>query len=73
MAIIKKKTRKAITKQVKKIVKKHGPEIAMGLVTNLVTGITAAALSDSGDEAKPKKKKRSNGDGDKSKAKTAKK
>lgn len=63
MAIIKKKTRRVITKQIKKLIRKHGPEIAAGLVSNIVTGITAATLADDGDDkksdGKSKKKKKS--------------
>lgn len=75
MAIIRKKTRKAITKQVTKLMKKHGPEIAMGLVSNLLTGFTAAAMATPDDDKSEKKKKKSdNGDSNsKSKKKRSKK
>lgn len=43
MAVIKKKTRKRLSKQLKKIVKKHGAEMTLALVTGIVT----AAAGDS--------------------------
>jgi thiamine phosphate synthase YjbQ (UPF0047 family) len=74
MALIKKKTRKAITKQVKKLVRKHGPEIATGLVTSIVSGIAAAATAKPEDDDTPKKsRKRDEGDEEKPKKKKAKK
>ena len=57
MALIKKKTKKAITKQVMKLVKKHGPEIALGAATALVGSVVAAAAS--AKETKDAKKKSS--------------
>lgn len=73
MAIIKKKTRKAISKQVTRLVKKHGPEIAAGLVTSLVTGITAATIArDDDKKSKKKKKKKPEDEDEKPKRKTAK-
>ncbi|HEY0321047.1 MAG TPA: hypothetical protein VGC66_08855 [Pyrinomonadaceae bacterium] len=73
MALIKKKTRKAISKQVTKLVRKHGPEIAAGLVTSLVTGITAATITNGeGKKSKKKKKKKPADEEEKPKKKTAK-
>lgn len=37
MAVIKKKTRKRLSKQLNKIVKKHGAESALALVTGIVS------------------------------------
>lgn len=54
MAIIKKKAKKAITRQVRKLVKKHGPEIALGAATALVGSVVAAVGG--GQETKGKKK-----------------
>ncbi len=51
MAIIRRKTKKRIGKQLKKIVKKHGPEAALGAATALVTNIISKATD------KPAKKK----------------
>jgi hypothetical protein len=58
MAILKRKTKKAISKQVRKMVKKHGPEVAMGVISTLVTGVIAAATDDSEESGKSKKKKK---------------
>ena len=58
MAILKRKTKKAITKQVRKMVKKHGPEVAMGVISSLVTGVIAAATEVSNGSGKSKKKKK---------------
>ena len=54
MPVIKRKTRKAITKQVKKLISKHGPEVALGLATNLVGSVVEAATGKT--ESKSKKK-----------------
>lgn len=51
MAIIRRKTKKRIGKQLKKIVKKHGPEAALDAATALVTTIINEATD------KPAKKK----------------
>ena len=40
MKLVKRKTRKAISKSVNKVIKKHGPEVAAGL-----TGSIASALA----------------------------
>jgi hypothetical protein len=58
MALIKRKTKKKITKQLKKLVKKHGPEIATGLVSTIVAGLTAANLPESDGSEKSKKRKK---------------
>jgi hypothetical protein len=64
MPVIKRKTKKAITKQVRKIVKKHGPEIALGLASALVSSVVTKATA-SGDGKKKKRagkgKKKSEG------------
>lgn len=54
MPVIKRKTRKAITKQVKKLVNKHGPEVALGLATSLVGSVVEAFGVEK--QAKSKKK-----------------
>jgi hypothetical protein len=43
MAIIRKKTKKKIAKQLKKMVSKHGPEIVMGIATAAATSAIHAA------------------------------
>jgi len=51
MAVMKKSTRKKLSKQLNKLIKRHGPEMALALVT----GIVGALASDRA--AKPAKKK----------------
>ncbi|HEY9282229.1 MAG TPA: hypothetical protein VIP46_02135 [Pyrinomonadaceae bacterium] len=47
MTIIKRKTKKRIGKQLRKLVKRHGSEAALGAATALVTAvITKAAVGD---------------------------
>ena len=64
MPVIKRKTQKAIAKQVKKLVNKHGPEVALGLATELgsvvesVTGKSQAKSKKKGADGKKKKKAR---------------
>jgi hypothetical protein len=41
MALVKRKTRKAIRKQLTKVIEKHGPEIATGIATGLMSSIVA--------------------------------
>ena len=55
MAVIKRKTKKAITKQINKLVKQHGAEIAMGLATGLISTVIGATTADP--DAKSKKPK----------------
>jgi hypothetical protein len=55
MAPIKKKTRKRLGKQMRKLVKKHGQEAVTGLVTTAVSAATAKLAIDSNDQ--PKKRK----------------
>ncbi|WP_157780870.1 hypothetical protein [Hymenobacter sedentarius] len=54
MALIKPKTRKAILKEVKRLIIKHGTEVAVGLLSGLITKIFADAVEETD---KPKKKK----------------
>ena len=56
MRLIKKKTRKRISKQVRKLVKKHGEEVVAGLVTTAVSA-AAAKFAHTADE-QPKKHKK---------------
>ena len=41
MALVKGKTRKKLAKQLRKLVKKHGAEVALALVTGIVTSLSA--------------------------------
>jgi hypothetical protein len=54
MALIKSKTRKAILKEVRRLIIKHGTEVAIGLISGLITKIFADAM---GKVDKAKKKK----------------
>jgi hypothetical protein len=54
MPVIKRKTRKAIAKQVNKLVNKHGAEVALGLATDFVGSVIEAATGKA--QAKSKKK-----------------
>jgi len=45
MALVSKKTRKAIRKSVRKALKKHGPEIAAGLVTAMASTLATLATT----------------------------
>jgi len=40
MAVIKRKTRKKLSKQLKKVVKKHGTEVTLSLVSGIVSGLS---------------------------------
>jgi hypothetical protein len=42
MAVIKKKTRKKLSKQLNKLIKRHGPETTLAFVTGIVSAATAA-------------------------------
>lgn len=57
MTIIRRKTKKRIGKQLKKIVKKHGPEVALGAATALVTNIISKATDKPAKKDKDKKDK----------------
>ena len=41
MAVIKKKARRKLSKQLAKLVKKHGPEMALALVSGIVSALAA--------------------------------
>ena len=56
MAMLKKKTRKAIRKEINKAIKKHGPRVARHLATSLVAGL-ATYIGAEGDEGAKKLKK----------------
>jgi len=73
MAFIKRKTKKAISKQVNKLIRKHGTEIAVGLVSNLVTGIASASIAKEDDGEAPKRKRAKDKESTDKKKKTKKK
>jgi hypothetical protein len=56
MAIVNKKTRKAIRKAVKKVMKKHGPKLAAGLAGSLASALATLAST----EAPGTKRRQSN-------------
>jgi len=58
MAIIKRKTQKSIGKQLRKTVKKHGPEATLGAATALVTTIINKATDKAAKKAKGKTDKK---------------
>jgi hypothetical protein len=62
MALIKKKTRKRLAKQVRKLVKKHGQEVVTGLVATAVSA-AAAKLATASDDHPKKGKLRKKGKG----------
>lgn len=69
MAIIRRKTRKKIGKQVRKLVKDHGPEVALGAATALVTTIINKATGKPAKKGKGQKDERAK---ESSKAKSSK-
>jgi hypothetical protein len=50
MALIKKKTRKRLTKQIRKLVKKHGQDAVATLVTTALSAATAKVAKDGEDK-----------------------
>jgi hypothetical protein len=56
MAVIKKKTRKPIAKQMRKLVERHGEEVVTGLVSAAVSAAAAIFATDTSE--KPKKRKK---------------
>lgn len=56
MAMLKKKTRKAVRKGINKAIKKHGPRVARHLATSLVAGL-ATYIGAEGEEGAKKLKK----------------
>ena len=60
MVLLHHKTRKAIWKELKKLVIKHGLQVAVGLLTGLITSYFAEdARDEEGETKKHKKKKKS--------------
>jgi hypothetical protein len=54
MKLLKRKTRKAIKKQFKKAINKHGPEIAAGLIGGLASTLMTLANTDEDGSGKTK-------------------
>ena len=57
MKIIKNKTKKKIGKQLRKLVKQHGAEVALGAATALVTAVINKATGEDGGKGGRKEKK----------------
>lgn len=57
MAVMNKKTRKAIRKTVKKLINKHGPTVVAHLGTALASGLAAYATAEPDDKRKKQVKK----------------
>lgn len=57
MAVLKKKARKRLTKQVRKLVKRHGPEAATAFVTGVIAAVSKKASEDVIRMQKNKKRK----------------
>ena len=54
MALIKRKTRRKLSKQLNKLVKKHGPEMALALVSGIVSSLAAGGRDKADKKAKAK-------------------
>jgi len=52
MALIKRKTRKKVSKQLNKLVKRHGAEMALALVTGIISNIATDSTAPSGRKRK---------------------
>ncbi len=68
MALIKKKTRKRVAKQMRKLVKKHGEAVVTGFVTTAVSAAAARLATTADDKVKTD---RTNKKGKKQKAASA--
>jgi hypothetical protein len=55
MAIVKRKTRKKISKQLTKLVKKHGNEAALAFVTGILSNLTTDSAKKAGKAEKKEK------------------
>jgi hypothetical protein len=58
MALIKRKTRKKLSKQLNKLVKRHGAEMALALVTGIVSNLATDAAEKTSKREKSAKKKK---------------
>ena len=59
MALIKRKTRKKLSKELNKLVKRHGAEMALALVTGIISSLAADAAEKTSKREKSAKKKKS--------------
>jgi hypothetical protein len=58
MALIKRKTRKKLSKQLNRLVKRHGAEMALALVTGIVSNLATDAVEKPAKGGKSEKKKK---------------
>lgn len=56
MALLKRKTRKVLLKELHRLVKKHGSGTAVGLITGMITEFIGQAVLDPSKDSKRKKK-----------------
>jgi homospermidine synthase len=54
MALLKRKTRKVLLKEVHRLIRKHGSETAVGIATGMVTEFIAQAMLDPDKDRKKK-------------------
>ena len=52
MALIKRKTRKKVSKQLNKLVKRHGADMALALVTGIISNIATDSAAPTGRKRK---------------------
>jgi len=57
MAVMKKKTRRKLSKQLNKLIKLHGAEMALALVTGIVSALAAEQSSKAAKKQKAKARK----------------
>ena len=57
VAVMKKKTRRKLSKQLNKLIKLHGAEMALALVTGIVSALAAEQKSKADKKQKPKNAK----------------
>ena len=56
MALVKRKTRKKLSKQLAKLIKRHGAEMALALVTGIISNLTTDTAEKSAKKKKAKAK-----------------
>ena len=57
MALVKRKTRKKLSKQLARLIKRHGAEMALALVTGIISNLTTDAAEKSARKKKAKSAK----------------
>jgi homospermidine synthase len=56
MALLRRKTRKVLLKEVHRLIRKHGSETAVGLITGMVTEFVAQAVLNPAKDGKKQKR-----------------